>query len=276
MNEKSFLVLADAQMGQGRVADALATYEQLRKLGGQGASIALSGIGDVAIYEGRYRDAVRILDAAAADHVKAKEDEQAADKYAAVAYAHLSAGRMKEAISSANRALRTSQTVKIRFLAGDVLASAGDAKGASAVVALLRSEPLPEPKVYSQLIDGEIALQQHDAQRAIQLFTDAGKTLDTWIGHFKLARAYLEARMFTEADSELDACIRRKGEVLEMMDDGPTFGYFPAVYYYRGRVRQALKSPGFAESYRQYVAIRGAAGEDPLLREMNTELARVQ
>jgi tetratricopeptide (TPR) repeat protein/predicted Ser/Thr protein kinase len=275
-NEKSLLVLADAQMGQGKVPDALATYEQLRTLGGQGASIASSGIGDVAIYEGRYRDAVRTLEAAAADHVKAKEAEQAADKYAAVAYAHLSAGRMKEAIASANRALRASQSVKIRFLSGDVLASAGDAKAASAIAASLRSEPAPEPKVYSQLIDGEVYLQKRDAQHAIELFTEAGRTLDTWIGHFKLARAYLEARMFTEADSELDACIRRRGEVLEMMDDGPTSGYFPAVYYYRGRVRQALNSPEFAESYRQYKAIRGAAGEDPLLREISPDMARAQ
>jgi tetratricopeptide (TPR) repeat protein/predicted Ser/Thr protein kinase len=265
----SLLVLADAQMGEGKISDALATYEQLRSLGGTGATIASAGVADVAIYEGRYRDAVRVLESAAADHLKAKEPEQAADSYATLAHAHLSAGHNADAISGANRALALSQSVKIRFLAGNVLAAAGDVKNASAVVASLAPEPLPESRAYSKLIQGEIYLQQHDAQRAIQAFTDAGTTLDTWIGHLKLARAYYAAKMFTEADSELDTCIRRRGEVLEMMDDGPTSGYFPAVYFYRGQVRQALNSPGYADSYQRYKAIRGAAGEDPLLQSIS-------
>jgi hypothetical protein len=48
----------------------------------------------------------------------------------------------------------------------------------------------------------------------------------------------------------------------------PTYGYFPSVYYYLGRVREGLKSAGFAESYRTYLNIRGKAGEDPLLAEV--------
>lgn len=40
---------------------------------------------------------------------------------------------------------------------------------------------------------------------------------------------------------------------------------FPAVYYLQRRVREGLKSPGFAESYCNYLTIRGQAGEDPLL-----------
>ena len=42
----------------------------------------------------------------------------------------------------------------------------------------------------------------------------------------------------------------------------------PPVYYYQGRVREGLKTAGFAESYRAYLAIRGKAGEDPLLAEI--------
>jgi hypothetical protein len=52
------------------------------------------------------------------------------------------------------------------------------------------------------------------------------------------------------------------------LDQTPTFGYFPIVYYYIGRVREGLKSAGFAESYRIYLAMRGDAGEDPLLAEV--------
>jgi hypothetical protein len=48
----------------------------------------------------------------------------------------------------------------------------------------------------------------------------------------------------------------------------PTYSYFPLVYYYQGEAREGMKTPGFAESYRKYLSIRGKAGEDPLLGEV--------
>src|SRR5262249_578730 len=89
--------------------------------------------------------------------------------------------------------------------------------------------------------------------------------LDTWIGRFDLGRAFLEAEAYTEADSEFDRCIRRRGEALALfLDESPTYGFFPAVYYYLGRVRQGQKSAGFAASSRTYLSIREKAGEDSL------------
>jgi hypothetical protein len=107
------------------------------------------------------------------------------------------------------------------------------------------------------------------------MFTDANQLLDTWIGRFELGRAYLEAGLFVEADSEFDRCVKRRGEALEIfMDNVPTFAYFPPVYYYQGRVREGLKSPGFAEPYRAYLSIRGRAGEDPLLADIHRRLGQ--
>ena len=37
-----------------------------------------------------------------------------------------------------------------------------------------------------------------------------------------------------------------------MMDEGPTYSVFPIVYYYRGRVREEMKTTNFADSYREY------------------------
>jgi eukaryotic-like serine/threonine-protein kinase len=48
----------------------------------------------------------------------------------------------------------------------------------------------------------------------------------------------------------------------------PTFGYFPVVYYYQGRAREGLKTEGFADSYREYLKIRGESTEDPLVTEV--------
>ena len=58
------------------------------------------------------------------------------------------------------------------------------------------------------------------------------------------------------------------------LDDIATYGYFPPVYYYQGRVREGLKSSGSAESYREYLNIRAKAGEDPLLADARRRAAR--
>jgi hypothetical protein len=96
-----------------------------------------------------------------------------------------------------------------------------------------------------------------------------------WLVHLDLGLVYLEAGAFAEADSEFDTCIKRRGETLELFDDGmPTYSYVPLVYYFQGRVREGLKSPGFADSYRTYLSIRGKAGEDPLLSEIRRRLGQ--
>jgi hypothetical protein len=127
-----------------------------------------------------------------------------------------------------------------------------------------------EPQAYSKLVDGEIAMNSNDPKGAVKLFTDANGLLDTWIGRFDLGRAYLESGAFTEADSEFDRCLKRRGEALALfLDEVPTYGYFPAVYYYQGRVREGMKSSGYAESYKKYLSIRGSAAEDPFIADIH-------
>jgi hypothetical protein len=85
----------------------------------------------------------------------------------------------------------------------------------------------------------------------------------------------LEAGAFAEADSEFDRCIKRRGEVLELFsDDMPTYSYLPAVYYFQGRARDGLKSPGASDSYKKYLEIRGKAGEDPFLPDVRRRIGQ--
>jgi tetratricopeptide (TPR) repeat protein len=140
---------------------------------------------------------------------------------------------------------------------------------------LLGKEVQAEPQAYGKIIEGKIALKQGDSALAIKDITDANNLLDTWIGKFELGRAYFEAGQFAEADSEFDRCIKRRGEALELlMDNVVTYGYFPYVYYYQGRVRQGLKAPAFADSYRTYLSIRGQSTEDPLVAQVRKTLGQ--
>jgi tetratricopeptide (TPR) repeat protein len=230
------------------------------------------GVAELANFEGRFGEAERILRPAIATDIAAGEKESAADKLVSLAYVYLSWGQNKQAIDAAEKALSNSKRVTIRFLAARVFAETGEAARAHELASALSSELLVERQTYGKIIDGQIALQKKDLQNAIQLFTDANKSLDTWVGHFDLGRAYLEAGLFTEANSEFDACIKRRGESVELMDDGPSYGYFPPVYYYQGRVLEGLKSNGFSEAYRTYLTLRGQSTEDPLVTDARHRL----
>jgi len=118
-------------------------------------------------------------------------------------------------------------------------------------------------------------MKNKDWAGAIRMLTDANTILDTWIGHFDLGRAFLDSGQFPQADGEFDRCIRRRGEALALfLDEDPTYGFLPPAYFYQGQVREAMKSEGFAESYGEYLKIRGNSTEDPLLPDVRRRTTR--
>src|SRR5205823_5031384 len=135
--EKGYLTLAYAQLGQGQPAQAAETYQQLEKISVLGASIAASGLGDLALYEGRFSDAARIFESGAAADLKANTPERAAEKFAALAYTLLSWGHKKPALDAAERALANSKKANIRFLMSRVLVDTGETTKARALAAEL-------------------------------------------------------------------------------------------------------------------------------------------
>ena len=261
--------LALAQFGQGQVRQAAETYNRLEKLDELGVSQAASGLGDLAIYEGRFADAVRILSAGSTADIASKNPDRAAAKLVMLAHAQRLRGQKAAAIAAGERALASSNAPKIRFLTARVFAEAGEIARARTLAAGLASELQAEPQAYAKTLEGIISLQNGDPRQAIKALTEANALLDTWIGRFDLGRAYLEAGLFTQADSEFDRCIKRRGEALSLfLDEEPTFSFFPSLYYYQGRARESLKSIGSAESYRTYLGIRGESREDALLPEI--------
>jgi len=157
----------------------------------------------------------------------------------------------------------------LQFLAARVLVEAGAGARAQTVAKGLASALAAEPRAFGKILEGDIALRNRNAFEAVKILSEANGILDTWLGHFDLGRAYFEAGEFAQADSEFERCITRRGEALSLLvDEEATYGYFPFVYYYRGRVREALNTAGFADSYREYLKIRGTSTEDPLLPEV--------
>jgi tetratricopeptide (TPR) repeat protein/tRNA A-37 threonylcarbamoyl transferase component Bud32 len=263
------LALALAQSGQGRTREAAETYTQLSSVNNLGSSMSDSGLGDLAAYEGRFSDAARILEAGAAADVAANNADRAAAKWAAIASARMAQKQKVPAVAAADKALSLSKAVKIRFLAARVFVEAGESAKAAPLIKGLSSELQAEPQAYAKILEGETALAAGDSRQAIKVMLEANTLLDTWIGHYDLGRAYLDATQFAQADSEFDRCLKRRGEALALfLDEEPTYAFFPTVYYYQGRVREGLQNAGAVDAYRKYIDVRGQSKEDPLLPDV--------
>lgn len=266
---KALTALAFAQLGQEQTPQALATYQRVAGLGPLGASVSAAGIGDLAGFQGRFGEAVRVLRDGAVDDIATKRTEAAAAKLAAAAQAELARGRMRAAVDAADDALVQSQAVRIRFLAARAYVGAGEAAKARPIIASLGAELQVEPQAYAKILEGNLALEAGDARQAVKALTEANTLLSTWIGHFDLGRAYLALEAFPQADSEFDRCLQRRGEAMSLfLDDEPTYAVFPMVHYYQGRVRQGLKLQGAADAFRQYLRIRGESSDDPHVAEV--------
>ncbi|MBS1214838.1 MAG: Serine/threonine-protein kinase PknB, partial [Proteobacteria bacterium] len=147
--EYGYGALAFAQLGQGKLSQAAETYHKLEKTGSFGASWAASGLADLALYEGRFADAMRILEQGAAADQKDKSLDAMARKLATLAYIELGLRHKKEAIAAAEKALGSSKLAKIRFLAAQVFVGAGEVAKARELAAELASRLSSEPQAYA-------------------------------------------------------------------------------------------------------------------------------
>ena len=273
--DTAYVGIAMSQLATGRVDESKATYEKLGTVDARGASWAAAGLADLAIYEGRSADAAAMLEKAIAADMTSKDLDAAANKLGMLAQAQLNAGHTAAARTAAERAVNASpQDIGVLFWASRIYVAVGEEGKALAFAKQLAAQLQPDPQAYAKLIEGEAALKRGKAREALDLFQQAQKSADTWMGHFDLGLAYLAAEGFTEADSEFELCLKRRGEAASVfLDEQPTYRVFPPVYYYFGRAQEGLKSTAAFESYKTFVTLRAKGDADPLLTDARRRLA---
>jgi tetratricopeptide (TPR) repeat protein len=266
-----YLVEAFARLGLEQTDAAAEAYHNLEK---SLPSDAATGLADLAVYEGRYSDAVKILEHGVDQDLSGSKPDRdaAATKYWMLAHVQVLRKQNAAALTAAKLALDNNKGFQTRLIAGQVYAALGEAEKAQELASGLANELQIEPQAYAKLIEGEVALKKGDGRAAVKIFTDANALMDTWMGRFDLGQAYLQIEQYPDADSEFDRCIKRRGEATSLFLDLATYGHFPPVYYYQGRAREGMKTAGYADSYKKYVSIRGGTGEDPLLADVKRRL----
>jgi len=272
---KAYLCIALAQLARGKTDTAQATWGQLAVMGDEGASAAAIGLADLALYQGRYNDVTKMLPAAVAADVLKHNGGQAALKRIALAQAYLANGDRSRAVAAAEAALGDRTDEPVVFPAAEIFLEAEKEPEAMAVAATLRNMSAPAPRAYAAVIEGLLKLKHKDYLDAVSTFQEAQKLSDTWLGRLALARAYLEAGAFAEAESELDNCIQRLGEATSVfLDDEPTLRYLPAAYYYRGRAREALRAASAGDDYRIFLEFKAQSQADPLVVDARRRVKR--
>jgi serine/threonine protein kinase/tetratricopeptide (TPR) repeat protein len=268
--KRAYVTLALAQLAKDQPAQANVTYRQVEALDSFGASLAAAGLSDLAVYEGRLMEAIKILEKGIAFDLKNKMAYDAADKYIMLAQTYLLQGKNEPALEVANNALKISQEGEILFSVAQIYLNAGEEDKARALAGELSKKLQPEPLAYAKLIGGELSRQRGDIGNAVNLFHEANSLLDTWLGRFFLGRAYFQAKDYTAASSEFETCLKRRGEAGSVfLNDLPTYRYLPPVYYYLARTQEGLGSDAAAESFQKFLKIKAKDdGSDSMVKEV--------
>ncbi|HKF44353.1 MAG TPA: protein kinase [Thermoanaerobaculia bacterium] len=258
----AYVSKAMSQLAMGRPEEAAETYRKAAGVDARGASFSIAGLADIAAYQGRHADALASLLQGVEADVANNDPEAAAVKLLAAAEARLTVPDVNAAAADADRAVSLARGENILYPAARIYLAAGREPKAIALATELAGRLEPDPQAYAELIRGEADLSRGKTADAIRRFTAAKKIADTWAGRLDLGRAYLEAGKFAEADTEFEACVKRKGEATALfLDESPTVRLLPTADYYLGRAREGLKSPGAADAYKSFLAVKTGKGD---------------
>src|SRR5215472_4404887 len=253
------------QLALGHADEAIATYHQLESLGSDGASAAALGLADVALYQGRISDSIKLLESGIPGDTVNKNPDAAAIKFATLSEAYLVNGNSSAALRAADEALAASHEGPILFWVARTYITTNQDTKALAIAREFSAKLDEDPQAYGKLVEGELELKHGKAREALKSFLDSRAIADTWMGRFDAGRAYVDLGAFAEAESELEVCQKRRGEATALfLDESPTYYVFPPVYYYLGRAQEGLKSSAASDSYKVFIDVK-ADGQDPLL-----------
>ncbi len=226
---KSYMILALVALHQGDIAAAKAQYATMSAHGARAASLANSGLADIAIYERRYGEAIAMLTTGIEEDRAVGNERAISTKIIAMAQAYLAEENVTEAVrllESLDQSRADGQLVP----AAEIYAAEGYLDDAAEIAESYRRQLRPTAGAYAQLIDGLIAYHRGEHTVAIGHYTRALEFADLWIVRFHLGQAYLAANYPAEASDEFASCIERRGEAGGLFfDDIPTWRYTATV-----------------------------------------------
>ena len=258
---KAHLAIAIAALASGNLDEARSAYENARGAGPRGSSLSAIGLADLAMYQGRFADAVPILEKGLQEDVALKNVAGAAAKAIALAEAHQARGDSGAASSVLQRARELSSDPAVLVPAARLLSASGRSGDADRIAEQLGASLAPRSRAYARVVTAMTALDRGRPAQALDELKEAQRLADLWIVRYLRGVAYVEARAYAEALSELELCEKRRGEATAVfLDDIPTYRYLLPLSYWLGRAHDGLGArDAAARHFNHYLSLRAPA-----------------
>jgi serine/threonine-protein kinase len=273
---RAYLPLAAVAFASSDAAAVRQAYEGMRGTGTIGASVATHGLADLAMYEGRWADAEKLLVDGIAVDTKTRNSGHQASKLVALAEVHLVQNRGPLAVRAAQEAMALSKQDSIAVPAALVLVRAGRRADAETIAADFGKQLQRRSRAYGAIIEGEMARTAGRSGEAKDAFDRAQKLADLWLGRFLLGVTYVEGAQYPSAQAELGLAEKRRGEAAAIfLDDIPSFRYLAPLPYWLGRVEEGINpaSSSALDNYRRFLTLRPEGAPDPLAADARKRVA---
>ena len=273
---RPYVARALAAAATGRRDEARTVYAQAREHAGrQGASLAQIGLADLAMHEGRFADAVPLLTEGIDRDLADANQVGAALKLVALAEAHLAHGNAGAVVATLARAQSLARPSEVLVPSALMLVDLGRLHEADAIGRELDGQLPSQPRAYGRLIAARLALARDQPAAAVDLLRAGLELADLWLIRYWLGIALVTADAFPQAQSELEACDRRRGEATAVfLNDVPSWRYTARLHYWLGRARDGRGEPdAAAAAYTAFLALRPDRAADPLAGDAARRLA---
>jgi eukaryotic-like serine/threonine-protein kinase len=247
---------------------AIAAYEMMARAGAEGASLASTGLADLAMYRGRYGEAEGILQSGLETDTLSANSAGLAAKRIMLAEIYVATGRMPQAMTAVEQALKVGRSESVLVPAARLYLAAGRLKEANELTATLDNSLQTQSRAYAKILDGNVAMLNNRRASAIDAYREAVKFADFWLARYEMGVTYARAGAWAEALSEFAACEKRRGEATALfLDDNPTVRYLATLPYWLGRAQEGAGQQAAARAnYQKFLAGRGATlPADPLV-----------
>jgi eukaryotic-like serine/threonine-protein kinase len=207
----------------------------------EGASLAATGLADLALYQGRYNEAAEILELAITNDAHFGNRPALANNYLALAEARAGQGRPRDAITAVEHALDASRHDNVLLPAARLYLTLHREADALALARELHARATEQARAYAAIVNAEIAMLHGDALAAIDGLRNIVERTDFWLARFVLGTAYVQSQRYTDAVGEFEICGTRRGEAAILFtDDVPTTRYLASLQHWMARARSGV------------------------------------
>lgn len=230
---KGYLPQAIAALDARDYEAAASAYEKMREAGARGESLAHVGLADMAMFRGRFDEAIELLRAGiGAD--EANENRRAvARKLSLLAEVKSQKGDLAGAAEDARHAMELDPGDAIAVASALVFQSAGEQEPATSIAEKLSGQLQPQRRAYGLMLEALMSLEAGNSVDAIDKLNAAIDLSDLWLIRLELGKAYLESGYAAEALAEFEAAESRRGEATSLfLDDVPTYRSLSELPYW--------------------------------------------